>query len=98
MQENPRVIMETIIIQNLIQSYFAIVKKNIADLVPKTIMAFLVNKSIGISQSELVSEIYRTGNLEDLLIEDPLIAQTRVIRKKEVNALRTAQSCLSEAS
>ena len=90
--------METIIIQNLIQSYFAIVKKNIADLIPKTIMAFLVNKSISIAQSELVSEIYKLGNLEDLLIEDPLIAQTRLLRKKEVNALRTAQGCLSEVS
>ena len=38
-----RLKMETIIVQNLIQSYFEIVKKNIADLVPKTIMAFLVN-------------------------------------------------------
>ena len=41
--ENSRMVMETLMIQNLIQSYFAIVKKNIADLVPKTIMAFLVN-------------------------------------------------------
>ena len=98
MQENPRVIMETIIIQNLIQSYFAIVKKNIADLVPKTIMAFLVNKSVSIAQSELVSDIYKMGSLDDLLIEDPLIAQTRTLRKKEVNALRTAQLCLNEAS
>lgn len=47
--ENSRVFMETIIIQNLIQSYFAIVKKNVADLVPKTIMAFLVNESKNIA-------------------------------------------------
>jgi len=51
--------METIMIQNLIQSYFAIVKKNVADLVPKTIMAFLVNESKSIAQRELVSEIYK---------------------------------------
>jgi len=41
--------METIIIQNLIQSYYSIVKKNVADLVPKTIMAFLVNESKNIA-------------------------------------------------
>ena len=44
-QESSRVIMETRVIQNLIFSYYTIVKKNIADLVPKTIMNFLVNES-----------------------------------------------------
>lgn len=97
-QENSRVIMETIIIQNLIQSYFTIVKKNIADLVPKTVMAFLVNQSRDIAQRELVCEIYKLGNLEDLLIEDPLVVQAREQRKKEIQALRTAQVCLSEAT
>ena len=38
-------IMETRVIQNLIFSYYSIVKKNIADLIPKTIMNFLVNES-----------------------------------------------------
>lgn len=76
--------METIIIQNLIQSYFTIVKKNIADLIPKTVMAFLVNQSKEIAQRELVGEIYRLGNLDDLLVEDPLIAQAREQRRKEI--------------
>ena len=53
-QESCRVIMETRVIQNLIQSYFDLVKKNIADLVPKSIMAFLINESRRIAQSELV--------------------------------------------
>ena len=48
-------LMETKMIQNLIFSYFNIVKKNISDLVPKTIMAFLINESRKITQSELVS-------------------------------------------
>lgn len=43
-QESSRVIMETRVIQNLISSYFGIVKVTVADLVPKTIMAFLVNE------------------------------------------------------
>jgi hypothetical protein len=97
-QDNSRVVMETIIIQNLIQSYFAIVKKNIADLVPKTIMAFLVNESRSIAQRELVSEIYRLGNLDDLMIEDPIVSQTRQQRKKEILALRTAQQCLIDVT
>lgn len=44
-QESARVIMETKIIQNLIHSYFNIVKTNISDMVPKSVMAFLVNES-----------------------------------------------------
>lgn len=94
--ENSRIVMETIIIQNLIQSYFAIVKKNIADLVPKTIMAFLVNESKQIAQRELVSEIYKQGNLDDLMVEDPVVQQTREQRKKEIRALRQAQQLLNE--
>jgi len=54
-QKSSRVIMETKVIQNLIESYFNLVKKNIADLVPKTIMAFLVNESRKSAQSELVA-------------------------------------------
>lgn len=63
-QDSARVIMETRVIQNLIQSYFDLTKKNIADLVPKTIMAFLVNESRNIAQSELVEQIYKQGNLD----------------------------------
>ena len=37
--------METRVIQNLIYSYFNIVKKTISDQVPKTIVAFLINES-----------------------------------------------------
>jgi hypothetical protein len=61
-------------------------------------MAFLVNQSRDIAQRELVGEIYKLGNLDDLLIEDPLVVQAREQRKKEIHALRTAQICLSEAT
>ena len=94
--ENSRMVMETLMIQNLIQSYFAIVKKNIADLVPKTIMAFLINESKNIAQRELVSEIYKQTNLDDLMVEDPVISQTRKVRKNEIKALRSAQNLLND--
>jgi dynamin 1-like protein len=94
--ENSRIVMETLMIQNLIQSYFAIVKKNIADLVPKTIMAFLINESKNIAQRELVSEIYKQANLEALMVEDPEILQKRNIRQKEIMALKSAQNLLSD--
>ena len=47
-------------------------------------MAFLINESKNIAQRELVSEIYKQGNLDDLMIEDPVISQTRDQRNKEI--------------
>ena len=44
-QSSPRANMETTMIKNLIVSYFSTVRKTMNDMVPKTIMAFLVNKS-----------------------------------------------------
>lgn len=87
-QESARVVMETRVIQNLIYSYFNIVKKNISDLVPKTIMAFLVNESRKIAQSELVAQIYKTDNLESLLVEDPMVVEQRNNCKKTIDALK----------
>lgn len=42
---SPRSSMEIRIIKNLIISYFNIVRKNLNDVVPKTVIAFLVNKT-----------------------------------------------------
>jgi len=44
-QSSPRANMETTVIKNLIVSYFGTVRKTMNDMVPKTVMAFLVNKS-----------------------------------------------------
>jgi dynamin 1-like protein len=50
---------ETEIIKTLIRSYFDIVKKNFIDLVPKTIMRFLVIAFKDNLQNELVSQLYK---------------------------------------
>ncbi len=49
----------TRIIKSLIWSYFNIVRKNVQDSVPKTIMAFLVNHTKNDIQSELVRSLYK---------------------------------------
>jgi dynamin 1-like protein len=74
------------------------VKKNIADLIPKTIMAFLVLESRKIAQGELVEQIYKQGNLDTLVVEDPMIAANRENCKKVIHALKTAQSLLGEVT
>lgn len=73
--ERERVEME--IIKSLIDSYFSIVRKNFIDLVPKTIMYFLVNHVRDAMQNELVSELYRDAEMGNLMKEAEGIAQRR---------------------
>jgi len=54
-------------IKNLIVSYFNVVKKNINDYVPKTIITFLTNRSVNICERELVSSLYKEDYFEELL-------------------------------
>lgn len=95
-QESARIIMETRVIENLIYSYFSIVKKNIADLVPKTIMALLVRESARMAQSELVMKVYQAEDVESLLVEDPIVAANRESCQQVIKALRSAQMILAE--
>ena len=88
--------METKIIKQLITSYFNVVRKNINDLVPKTIMAFLVNKSKIMAQRELVAELYQDLNIEGLMEENPLLAEKRKQGKQMVDTLREALRILNE--
>uniref|UniRef100_A0A8B9KBY4 Si:dkey-32e23.4 n=1 Tax=Astyanax mexicanus TaxID=7994 RepID=A0A8B9KBY4_ASTMX len=65
------------VIQRLIKCYFLIVRKNIQDSVPKTVMHFLVNFVKERLQSELVGQLYKQPLLQDLLIESQDTAQQR---------------------
>ena len=90
--------METNIIKNLITSYFDVVRKNISDSVPKTIMAFLVNQSKNVAQRELVSELYREegGAMRDLLQEDPALQLEREDCKTVIKMLKQAMEVIIE--
>jgi dynamin 1-like protein len=79
-QSSPRASMEASLIKNLIVSYFDTVRKSMNDMVPKTIMAFLVNKSKNNAQRVLVQQIYNDGqHLDQFLSEDH---ETRLKREK----------------
>lgn len=54
------------------------------DMVPKTVMAFLVNKAKNQAQKELVQAIYQDGsNYSQLLVED----QDTVMRREKCDSM-----------
>jgi hypothetical protein len=78
--DNPpseRELTEMQVIKSLIESYFKVVRKNFIDLVPKTIMFFLVNHVKDAMQNELVSELYREAEIGGLMKEAEDVAQRR---------------------
>jgi dynamin 1-like protein len=72
-----REITEVQVIKSLIESYFRVVRKTFIDMVPKTIMYFLVNHVKDALQNELVSELYREQEIMGLMKEAEDVAQKR---------------------
>ncbi|XP_064632895.1 dynamin-1-like protein [Lineus longissimus] len=84
------------VIERLIKSYFLIVRKNIQDSVPKAIMHFLVNYVKDNLQSELVSQLYQTNLIDNLLMESEHIAARRREAQEMLKALTKASHIISE--
>jgi len=87
---------QTELIELLLKSYFKIVRKNIKDRVPKSIMFFLVNKSKEQIQNELVKELYKEDMFETLLAESDDVAQRRGNYQQSIKILAAAQRILNE--
>jgi len=87
---------ETDLITKLLESYFAIVRKNIQDTIPKAIMHFLVTKSKLLVHNRLVQRLYIAEQFDDLLAESAEIASRRKATREMVNMLKRAQEILNE--
>lgn len=87
---------ETEIIKNLISSYFDIVKKNFSDLVPKTIMHFLVNSFKEGLQNTLVSQLYRDAVMAELMRENEDVAAKRKSFREMRDLLQRALEIVNE--
>ena len=61
-------------IKILIKAYFKIVKRNLIDYVPKTIITMLVNESCDNCEKELVSRLYSDDRINNLLTRNPSMA------------------------
>eukprot|EP01129_Flabellula_baltica_P011241 TRINITY_DN4876_c0_g1_i1.p1 TRINITY_DN4876_c0_g1~~TRINITY_DN4876_c0_g1_i1.p1 ORF type:complete len:717 (+),score=179.00 TRINITY_DN4876_c0_g1_i1:14-2164(+) len=87
---------ETQLIEQLLRSYFEIVRKNIVDTIPKAIIHYLVNKSQTTIQNSLVAKLYKDTFIDELLSESPEIVQRRKRTKLRLKNLRQAKSILDE--
>mmetsp|Transcript_25449 Transcript_25449/g.19199 ORF Transcript_25449/g.19199 Transcript_25449/m.19199 type:complete len:102 (-) Transcript_25449:44-349(-) len=89
--------MEIRIIKNLILSYFDIIKKTINDIVPKTIIAFMINKTKNNAQKELVQNIIKEeSDLQTLLEEDVEIIERRQRCQEMIQTLKKCIDYLNE--
>ncbi|KAI8909702.1 Dynamin central region-domain-containing protein [Gorgonomyces haynaldii] len=86
---------ETEVIKLLLMSYFNIVKRTTADLVPKAVMLNLVQASKDELQRELLSELYKQDAFEETLKESEFTVQRRQECKKMITALKKADEIIA---
>mmetsp|Transcript_7122 Transcript_7122/g.13147 ORF Transcript_7122/g.13147 Transcript_7122/m.13147 type:complete len:690 (-) Transcript_7122:181-2250(-) len=91
-----RELIETEIIKSLIASYFNIVRQNVTDNVPKSIMFFLVNYTKDRIQSSLVRALYKDENFKTLLSESESISEKRRQRTELLAVLRKSLDIVNE--
>lgn len=75
-------------IKRLITSYFNVVKKNINDSVPKTVVTFLVNHCKNSCEKILVNNLYVENEFDHLLEEREYVIGQRERIRKEINTLK----------
>ncbi|XP_024383006.1 dynamin-related protein 3A [Physcomitrium patens] len=80
----------------LLKSYYDIVRKNIQDLVPKTIMHFLVNHVKRELHSVFIRKLYRENLFEEMLQEKEDIAVKRKRCKEILRVLQQANWTIEE--
>ncbi|KAJ3374166.1 Dynamin- GTPase protein [Allomyces arbusculus] len=85
------------LIRSLITSYFGIVKKTLADAVPKAVMHLLVNDTLGMLQTRLVEALYRDEMLPELLQENPALVKQREACRAQLAVYQRAMEVIAQA-
>lgn len=95
-QMTERETLETEVIKLLIMSYFNIVKRTVADLIPKALMLKLIVKSKNDIQKVLLEKLYGSEiDLEELTRENDATIQRRKECKRMVEILKHANEIVS---
>ncbi|CAN0846582.1 Dynamin-related protein 3A [Linum grandiflorum] len=87
---------EIAVIKLLLRSYYNIVRKNIEDLVPKTIMHFLVQHTKRELHNVLIKKLYRENLFEEMLQEPDEISVKRKQTRDTLRVLQQAFRTLEE--
>ncbi|KJY02292.1 vacuolar protein sorting-associated protein 1 [Zymoseptoria brevis] len=87
---------EVEVIKLLISSYYNIVRRTMIDMVPKAIMLKLVEHSKEEMQRELLEQMYRTQELDDLLKESDYTVRRRKECQQMVESLSRASEIVSQ--
>ncbi|CAJ2648887.1 unnamed protein product [Trifolium pratense] len=87
---------EIMVTKLLLKSYYDIVRKNIEDIVPKTIMHFLVNNTKRGLHNNVIKKLYRDNLLEEMFQEPDEIALKRKRCIELLEAYRQASKDLEE--
>ncbi|KAK0739876.1 Dynamin central region-domain-containing protein [Apiosordaria backusii] len=87
---------EVEVIKLLISSYFNIVKRTMIDMVPKAIMLNLVSFTKDEMQKELLENMYRQSELDDLLKESDYTIRRRKECQQMVESLGRASEIVSQ--
>jgi len=87
--------LEVEVIKLLIQSYYNIVKRTMIDMVPKAVMLNLVQFSKEEMQRELLENLYKSDQLDDLLKESEYTIRRRKECQSMVESLTKAQEIVS---
>ncbi|KAI9787328.1 MAG: vacuolar protein sorting-associated protein 1 [Peltula sp. TS41687] len=88
--------MEVEVIKLLINSYYGIVKRTMVDMVPKAVMLNLVQFTRDDMQRELLENMYRAGELDDLLRESEFTVRRRKECQQMVESLSRASEIVSQ--
>ncbi|CAL1389456.1 unnamed protein product [Linum trigynum] len=83
-------------IKLLLRSYYDIVRKNISDLVPKTVMHFLVQHAKRELHNILIKKLYRENLFEEVLQEPDEVALKRKRTRETLKVLQQAFRTLEE--
>ena len=86
---------EVQMIELLIVQYFTIIRKQLQDTIPKTIMFFMVAYLTKSLSSTLISELYIEEKFDELLQESQAVTKKRERATKMLTALNEAQRVLS---